>query len=82
MFRPFLKIGLTFANLKALGNLFKDIERLQISVTDLARTLVPPFRNLPGSLSVLARVDISQNFKYIIFSIGSNSNFLVSPKWL
>ena len=32
VFRPFLKIGLTFANLKALGNLLKDIERLQISV--------------------------------------------------
>ena len=33
VFRPVLEIGLTFANLKALGNLFKDIERLQISVT-------------------------------------------------
>ena len=26
VFWPFLKIGLTFANLKALGSLFKDIE--------------------------------------------------------
>ena len=36
--RPFLKIGLTIANLKGLGNLFKDIESLQISVTGLSRT--------------------------------------------
>ena len=39
IFRPFLKIGLIFANLKALGDLLKHIERLQISVTSLARTL-------------------------------------------
>ena len=37
IFRSFLKIGLTFANLEALGNLFKNIERLQISVTGLER---------------------------------------------
>ena len=37
IFRPFLKIGLTFANLEALENLFKNIERLQISVTDVER---------------------------------------------
>ena len=37
IFRPFLKIDLTFANLEALGNLFKNIERLQISATGLER---------------------------------------------
>ena len=51
-FLAFLKKGLTLANLKALGNLSKDIERLQISVTSLARKLTLSFRNLPRSLSI------------------------------
>ena len=38
VFRHFLIISLTFANLKAPGNLNKDIKRLQISVTGLAGT--------------------------------------------
>ena len=56
-----MKIGLTFANLNALGNLFKDIERLQISVTGLVRTSAPSFRNLPGSLSMPAAFEVSIN---------------------
>ena len=52
VFQPFLKIRITFTNVKALGNLLKKIERLQISVTGLARTLAPSFRNLPGSQSM------------------------------
>ena len=47
-----MKIILTFAHLKALGNLLKDIERLQISGTGLARTSAPSFRKLPGSMSM------------------------------
>ena len=53
-FQPFLKIGLTFAYLKALENFFKDTERLQISVSTSPRTSAPSFRNLPGSLSMAA----------------------------
>lgn len=52
IFRHFLKIGLIFANLKALEDLLKHIERLQISVTSLARKLTLSFRNLPRSLSI------------------------------
>ena len=51
-FLAFLKKVLTLANLKAPGNLSKDIERLQISVTSLARKLTLSFRNLPRSLSI------------------------------
>ena len=58
-----MKIGLTFANLKGFGNLFKDIKRLQISVDGLARTLAPSFRNLPGNLSVLAGFEVSVSLK-------------------
>ena len=47
-----MKIGLTFADLKALGNLLKDIERLQMSGTGLARTSAPSFRNLAGRMSM------------------------------
>ena len=68
--RSFLKIVLTFASLKALGNLFKDIERLQISVPCIARTLAPSFINLPGSLPLPPTFEVlisPQNFKYIIF---------------
>ena len=60
-----LTIGLTFANLKALGSLFKDIERLPISVIDLARTLAPSFRNLPGSLSMPVAFEVSISFKIL-----------------
>ena len=35
------------------------IERLQISVTGLARTSAPSFRNLPGSLSMPAAFEVS-----------------------
>ena len=59
VFRPFLKIGLTFANFKGLGNLFQDIERLLISVTGLARTLAPSFRNLTGNLSIPPTFEVS-----------------------
>ena len=48
MFRPILKTGVPFANFKALGNLVKDFERL--SVTNLARTSTPSFKDLLGSL--------------------------------
>ena len=54
----FLKISSTFANLKARGNLFKDIERLQISVAGLARTSTPSFRNPPGCLSTPAAFEV------------------------
>ena len=56
-----MKIILTFAHLKALGNLLKDIERLQISGTGLARTSAPSFRNLPGRMSTDFEVLISLN---------------------
>ena len=63
VFRLFLKIVLTFADLKALGNLFKDIERVQISVTGLARTLAPSFRNLPGNLPMTSAFEVSISLK-------------------
>ena len=53
VFQLFQKIGLTLANLKALANLFKDNERLQIPVISLARTLAPSYRNLPGMPAAL-----------------------------
>ena len=58
-----MKIGETFANLKALGKIFKDIERLQIPVIGLARTLAPSFRNLPGSLSMPTGIEVSKSIK-------------------
>ena len=61
----FLKIDLTFANLKALGNLFKGIERLQIPVISLARILAPSFRNLPGRLSMPAAFEVSISLKIL-----------------
>ena len=54
VFQPLLKIGITFANLKGPRNLFRDVERLRISVTGLARTSEPSFKNFPGSLSMPA----------------------------
>ena len=60
-----MKIGLTFANLKALGNMLKDMERLKISVTGLARTLAQSFRNLPGSLSMPAAFEMSISLKML-----------------
>ena len=46
----FLELSLNIVNLKELRNLFTDTEILQIPVTELARTLAPSFKNLPGSL--------------------------------
>ena len=60
-----MKIGLTFASLKALGNLFKDIERLQISLIGLTRALAPSFRNLPESLSIPAAFEVSISLKIL-----------------
>ena len=60
VFRPFLKIFL-----KALENLFRDIERLEISVNGLARTSAPFFRNLPGSLSMPAAFDVPISLKIL-----------------
>ena len=54
----FFIIASTFAYLKALENLFKDNERLQIFVTGLPRTLAASFRNLPGSLSMPAGFEV------------------------
>ena len=85
IFRPFLKIGLTFANLEALGNLFKNIERLQISVTGLERKEAPSFKNVPGSLPMPATFVVSISFKALSiysFSAGGKSNLLFSPNWL
>ena len=52
----FFRIASTFAYLKALENLFKDIERLQIFVTGI--TSAASFRNLPGSLSMPAGFEV------------------------
>ena len=46
IFQSCLKIGLTIPNLKAHSNLFEDIEKLQLYVPCLAKTLVPSFRSL------------------------------------
>ena len=58
-------MGLTFATLKALGNSFKDIEKLQISVIGLARTSAPSFRNLPGSLLTPAAFEVLISLKIL-----------------
>ena len=84
-FRPFLKINLTFANLKEFGNLFKDIERLQISVTGLARTSTPSFKHFSGNLSMTAAFVVSISlkiFSMFSFSAGSKLKFLVISTWL
>ena len=77
-----MKIGLTVANLIALGDLFKDIEKLQISVTGLARTLAPTCRNLleSQSVSVCLGVQYLSKSQVNIFFGGSKSKFLVRPK--
>ena len=80
-----MEIGLNFANLKAFGNLFKDIERSKIPVTSLTRTSAPSFVNVPGSLSMPVAFVLSISFKILCvdyFSAASKSNLLVSLKWM
>ena len=64
--------------MKVPGNLFKDIERLQISVTGLSRTLAPSFRNLLGSLSMPAAFEVLISLKILSaesFYVDSKSIF-------
>ena len=63
-FLPLLKISLSFAALQGLGNVPCEIERLQISLIDLAKISATSFRNLPGSLSMPVDLEISILFHY------------------
>ena len=49
-----------------LGNFFKDIGKLQIPVTGLARTFAPSFKNLPESPSIPAAFEVSISLKILI----------------
>ena len=80
-----MKTGVIFANLKALENLFKDIERLQMSVNNLLRTLALSFKNLSGSLPMPAAFLVTTSLKIFSiysFSAGSKSIYLVNSKRL
>ena len=54
VFQPYLKIDLTIHSLKTHANLFRDIEKLQLTVNSLARTFVTSFESLPESVSMPA----------------------------
>ena len=61
----FFENKFNFCYFKALGNLVKDLERLQISITTLVRTSTSSYRNVPGNMSMPATFQVSVSTKFL-----------------